>query len=74
MKIIEKLAIEYAEDKFEPFSRAYGMFPSDIAEVAYQAGFRKALEMAADYVEDNIDHYDGGSNMRGLSILGEEEV
>lgn len=60
MKELEHLAVSYAEETFEPLCKANGMFPSQIAEIAFKAGFEKARKMCAELsgVNEPWDHMD----------------
>lgn len=77
MKLIEKLAQEYAGEPGNPW---YDRTPIDkavYARVAFEAGFRAAREMAAKWLEERTQHdtlFVPGFVPDKIRQLGEDEV
>jgi len=73
MKLIEKLAEQFV-DPFtaeDPDCVPISGYAADIAEAAYIAGFRKAMEMAAEQARLMLDYK---SDAQVFLMLGESEV
>lgn len=67
MKQLDAMSFDYCADICKCETEQYGCI-AQIVQEAYEAGFRKARELAVDYMEAK------GENYYGLDNLGEHEV